>query len=230
MNRRSVWAGWVAILAAIMAGFGAGCEVGSPDEVVREAGISVGGYYTNPDGHLVSRNTGAPIRAMLLRQSGEELEGIDNNNYVFRGRISSASASSARFVLKGQTTAGVLGTIDGTIEVSGGTAIMRGTWIEPSLYGVVYGVATVPTNGGGGGGGTLTITPSGTITVARNSTTTFSASGGSGSYSWSVANPALGSISGSGSTVQYVAGNVVGTQTVSVASGGQTRSTRVIQM
>ncbi len=215
----------VAIMLLVAA---AGCEVGSPDEVVREVGINISGFYANGDGRLVSKNSGAPIINMNLIQNGEQLQGIDNNGRVFRGRVVSSSSSSASITLEGRTSSGVSGVIQATVDVSGNLATMRGTWIEASLYGIVYGQATVPTNQGGGGG-TLTINPSGTITVLRGSSTTFTASGGSGSYSWSVGNPSLGSINGSGSSVIYLAGNVAGTQTVRVTSGGQTKSTTVVQ-
>lgn len=220
---------WVAVvfsvvLLLVVAG---GCEVGSPDEVVRDVGISIGGFYANSNGRLVSQNSGAPIIHMNLIQNGEQLQGIDNNGKVFRGRIVSASSSSATITLEGRTSSGISGMIQATVEVSGGLATMRGTWIEATLYGIVYGQATVPTNPPGGGN--LAISPSGTITVSRNSSTTFTASGGTGSYSWSVAIPALGSINGSGSSVIYLAGNLSGTQTVRVSSGGQTRSTTVVQ-
>ncbi|MCX7819767.1 MAG: hypothetical protein N2652_11285 [Kiritimatiellae bacterium] len=215
------------VAGALMAAI-AGCEIGSPDEVVREVGINIAGFYANGNGRLVSQNSGAPIVNMNLIQNGDQLQGIDNNGRVFRGRVIASSPSSATITLEGRTSSGVSGVIQATVDVSGNLATMRGTWIEATLYGTVYGQATVPTNQGGGGGN-LAISPAGTITVARNSTTTFTASGGTGSYSWSVANPSLGSINGSGSSVIYQAGNIAGTQTVRVASGGQTRSTTVVQ-
>lgn len=219
---------WIGAAAALLLTTIAGCEIGSPDEVVREVGINISGFYANSNGRLVSQNSGAPIVNMNLIQNGEQLQGIDNNGRVFRGRVVAASSSSASITLEGRTSTGVSGVIQATVDVSGGLATMRGTWIEASLYGIVYGQATVPTNQGGGGGN-LAINPSGSITVARNSSTTFTASGGTGSYSWSVANPSLGSINGSGSSVIYLAGNIAGTQTVRVSSGGQTRSTTVVQ-
>lgn len=216
---------WAAMALAVA--LAVGCEIGSPEEVIREVGILLEGFYANPNGRLVSQNTGAPIESMNLVQRGDQLEGVDNNGRVFRGRITSASASSALITLEGRTTAGTSGMIQARVNVAGTTATMQGTWIEATLYGIVYGQATVPTNGAGGGN--LTISPAGTITVARGSTTAFTASGGVGSYTWTVVNAALGAINGSGSTVNYVAGNTAGTQTVRVTSGGTTRSTVVIQ-
>ncbi len=221
------WVRRAAAIAMAMA-LAVGCEIGSPEDVSREVGILLAGFYANPGGRLVSQNSGAPIKTMNILQNGDRIEGVDNNGLVFRGRIGSATGSRATITLEGRTTAGHAGVLQATVDVSGSTATMRGTWIEATLYGTVYGQATVPTNGGGGGGN-LVINPSGVITVARGSSTSFTASGGTGSYSWSVTVPTLGAINGSGSTVIYVAANVTGTQTVRVTSGGTTRSTTVIQ-
>ncbi len=223
--RAGRWAS-VAGLALIWAG----CEIGSPDQTIRQVGINIAGFYANPEGRVVSRNTGAPIETLNVIQNGDQIEAVDNNGRVFRGRIGSVSGGQASLTLEGRTTAGQVGVIQATVDVSGNTATMRGTWIEATLYGTVYGQATVPTNAGGGGTGNLTISPSGVITVARGSSTQFTASGGTGSYTWSVAIPSLGSILGSGSSVVYQAGNTSGTQTVRVASGNVTRSTTVIQL
>ena len=224
-NRVGTWMA-AAGAAAMLAGLSA-CEVGSPDTAIRSVEFNVAGFYANPDGgNLVSQNTGAAIVNLNLRQTGDQLEGIDNNGKIFRGTIGDAGTSSASITLQGETTAGNPGTISGTIDSSGTTATMRGTWIENSLYGTVYGQATVPTNGGSSGG-TLAISPSGNTTVARGSTATFTASGGT-TYSWSVTSTAIGTITPTtGSSVTYAA-VASGTNTVTVTSGGSTKSTRVI--
>lgn len=223
------WNRWAAAAgaAAIVAGFSA-CEVGSPDTAIRMVSLAIAGYYTNPDGgNIVSKNTGAAISAITLRQTGDQLEAIDNNGTVFTGTIGDAGTTAASITLNGHTTAGNPATLSGTVEKSGETATMRGTWIEATLYGTVYGTATVPTNGSGGGTGTLAISPSGTVNVSRGSTTTFTASGGS-SYTWTVSSSTVGSVTpASGSAVVYTAA-ASGTNTVTVRSGTDSKSTKVI--
>ncbi len=213
---------------AAIAGIGiVGCDVGSPDTVLREIGLVIAGYYANPNGgDLVSDNSGAPISTMNLIQNGDDLQGIDNNGRVFRGKVSTATETSAAIQLTGSTTAGTEGTIQATINVSGTSATMQGTWVEASLYGNVYGTATVPTNGGGSGG---SITISGSGTVSNNSATTYTASGGSGTHTWTVGNSSLGAITGSGSTAVYAANATDGTQTITVSSGGKTGNKTVTQ-
>lgn len=174
-----------------------GCELESANSVTREADIYVAGVYEHPTAGslLVSENSGEPITRFDLRQSGDQIEAIDNNDSVWRGTLGKESDTLASFTLSGKTTAGEDATADGTIETSGGSATMRGTWVEASVYGVIYGVATVPTNGGGGtytlttsvspsGAGTVALSPSGgsyspdtvvTLTASASSGHTFSA-------------------------------------------------------
>ncbi|MCX6996645.1 MAG: hypothetical protein NTV49_06075 [Kiritimatiellaeota bacterium] len=128
-----------------------GCEVGSADEVIAGAGGNFSGLYLNPDGgHLVSHNSGSPVDALNLQQDGNQLQAVDNNNLVFSGTLGDVSTQAvASFNLTGQTTAGAAVTVSGTLQKNGTTATMTGLWAEPSLYGSVYGRATVsasPTN------------------------------------------------------------------------------------
>ena len=122
-----------------------GCEVGSPDSVIQNVSMNVQGVYVNPQdgGKLVANNSGAAIIWMNLLQDGSQIEGIDNNNQVFRGSIHSVINDEASFTLDGSTTAGKSATIDGKILKSGTSATMQGSWIEASGYAWVYGVATV---------------------------------------------------------------------------------------
>lgn len=213
-------------VAAVAGAVLVGCEVGSPDTVIRQVGLIIAGFYANSGGNIVSENTGAAIETLNLIQDGSDLQAIDNNGRIFRGSVSSASESSAQIQLTGLTSAGAQGIIQAVVTVSGGSATMQGTWIEPSLYGTVYGTATVPTNGSSGG----TITISGSSSVSNNSTTTFTATGGSGTYTWSVGNSGLGTITGTGATGVYVANATDGTQTIRVsASGGGSGSKTVTQ-
>lgn len=203
-----------------------GCEVGSPDTVIRQVALTIAGFYANSGGNIVSENTGEAIETLNLIQDGSDLQAIDNNGRIFRGSISASSESSAQIQLTGATSAGAQGIIQAVVTVSGSSATMQGTWIEPSLYGTVYGTATVPTNGGSGG----TITISGPSSVTNNSTTTFTATGGSGTYTWTVGTSSLGTIAGSGASGVYVANSSDGTQTIKVtASGGGSGTKTVIQ-
>ncbi len=209
-----------------------GCEIGSPDTAVRAVSLVVEGLYRNPDGNLVSRNTGASIAQLDLRQTGDQLQGVDNNNRVFNGSIGRVVGASAQFSVEGTTTAGSRGTLAGTIDLSGTTATMRGTWIESSLTGQVFGQATVATNTTPTPAPTnttaLALSPAGPVSLVVGGTQGFTASGGNGSYTWSVADSSLGAIAGTGDTVTYGA-SAVGTQTVSVADATDTRSVTVIQ-
>jgi len=210
---------------AVLAGAGlVGCEIGSPDTVIREVGIVIAGFYANSGGNLVSENSGAPIETLNLIQNGDDLQGVDNNGKVFRGTVMTVAGTAASIQLTGRTTSGAEGTIQATIDSAGGTATMRGTWIEASLFGTVYGTATVPTNGSGG-----SIAISGAGTVTNNSATTYTASGGSGTYTWTVSSSSLGTIAGSGSTAVYAANSTDGTQTITASSGGRSGSKTVTQ-
>lgn len=221
------------LYAAAVAGLvslliGVGCELDSADSVVRET-LYVQGYYTNPDGdRIVGRNSGAPIKSLDIRQFGDQLEAIDNHNNVFRGTIGNASANSASFTLEGYTTAGQLGIMSGTFEVSGSSATMRGTWIEDDFYSTVYATATVPTNGGGGGA-SLKISPSSATLSSNNQTQVFTASGGSGSYTWSVANNTGTVTPTTGSSVTYTRASS-GNNTITVTdSKNRTASATITQ-
>jgi acyl-coenzyme A thioesterase PaaI-like protein len=213
-------------VAAVAGAVLVGCEVGSPDTVIAQVGLTIAGFYANLGGTVVSTNTGLAIQTLNLIQDGTDLQAIDNNGRVFRGSISTASDTAAQINLQGTTTAGAQGTIQASVNVAGGTATMQGTWIEPSLYGTVYGTATVPTNGGS----SSSITIAGPSVVSNNSTTTFTATGGSGTFTWSVSNSGLGAITGSGASGVYIANATDGTQTIRVtASGGGSANKTVTQ-
>lgn len=122
------------------------CEIDSSESVTRDVDINVSGFYDNDGAVVVSRNTGASIKSFDLRQSGDQLEAVDNNGKRFSGTIGSVNGTVASFTLTGNTTANQEATITGSISVSStdnnsGEGVMRGTWIEPSLYGTVYAVA-----------------------------------------------------------------------------------------
>jgi len=144
---------WLALFLTAIMGvaslFLLGCEIDSADSVVREVGINYSGFYVGDGGNLVSQQTGAKTTSLNLRQTGDQLEAVDNNGITFRGTIGTVVDDTASFVLDGATTAGQSVTIDGTLTASGTEGTMRGTWIEPVVIGTVSGQATInpsPTN------------------------------------------------------------------------------------
>ena len=144
---------WLALFLTAIMGVASllllGCELDSADSVVREVGINYSGFYVGDGGNLVSQQTGAKTTSLNLRQTGDQLEAVDNNGITFRGTIGTVVDDTASFVLDGATTAGQSVTIDGTLTASGTEGTMRGTWIEPVVIGTVSGQATInpsPTN------------------------------------------------------------------------------------
>ena len=218
----------LALLPIAIAALVSSCDVGSANSVVRTVEVNVSGVYAGPGGEdLVSKNSGAKISSLNLRQNGDKLEGIDNNFQIFRGTIGNVQGKLASFSLDGYTTAGNKGTLTGTIDASTTSAEMRGTWIEASMYGVIYGIATISTSSPSPGVD-LKINSPNTVTMKVGDTTNFTASGGS-DYKWSISNPTLGeSDQEDGSTFQYKA-ITNGTQTITVTSGGKTVSVTVTQ-
>ncbi|MFH0981196.1 MAG: PKD domain-containing protein [Planctomycetota bacterium] len=217
-------------LAGILAAF-LGCELESANSVTRESGIYVAGVYQHPTvgSLLVSENSGEPITRFDLRQSGDQLEAVDNNDSVWRGTLGKESDTLATYVLSGKTTAGKDATADGTIEVSGSSAIMRGSWTEASVYGVIYGVATVPlapTNAPPQTNATqVAISPTSATLTNNSATVSFTASGGSGSYTWSVSAGSNGNVSPTtGSSVTYTR-STSGNNTVTVADASDSGNT-----
>lgn len=206
MNIRTTltWTLLLGCLCSVVA-FSTACDGDSAEGIVRNVGLIVEGYYTHPSGMLVSDTSGADVISMNLRQSGDQLEGIDNNSVVFRGTIGQVvDNSNASFTLNGKSTSGANATISGTIAVSGTQATMSGTWIEDSLYGTVYGQATVPTNAPPSSSTGVSISPSNTQIPVGN-TRQFTVSGGTPPYDWVVSDQSIGTISGSGTTATYTA-------------------------
>ncbi len=158
-----------------------GCEIGSSDSAVRNMNVNFSGLYDAKDAttpFVSPANSGALVTRLNLRQNGDQLEAIDNNDIVFRGTLNDPSGDSgsatAGFMLEGHTTAGNSVTISGTLSGSGTTAEMKGTWIEPDRYCNLLGDANInaiPTNTGtytltvnispSNGVGTVSLHPSG---------------------------------------------------------------------
>lgn len=198
-KRRAVTLAFTLAMAGAAGLLFLGCEIDSAESGYRDVEISVAGYYKHPDpgACLVGKNSGAPVCAMDLRQTGDSLEGIDNNGYIFRGTIGDVNGSVASFTLYGTTTVGQEATMSGTIEATTDfKGVMRGTWIEPNIYSTVYGVATIPSNETATAD--LQISPSSATLTTNTQTQVFTVTGGNGSYSWSKdnANGTLNTTSG----------------------------------
>ena len=126
-----------------------GCDIDSAESGARNVGLRIGGFYqhSDPEDFLVQQTSGEPISSLNLRQAGDQLEAIDSNGIVFNGTIGRViDTHSATFNVDGRSTSGADATISGTITVDGASAVMLGTWIEPTLTSPVFGVATIPTN------------------------------------------------------------------------------------
>ncbi|HMP76634.1 MAG TPA: hypothetical protein PKE12_10095 [Kiritimatiellia bacterium] len=225
-----------------------GCEIDSADSFARDVSINFSGFYTACDGNdsIVQQATGARIRTLDLRQTGDKLEAIDNNSLVWRGSLGEPQNGRSSFELRGRTTEGVEGTFSGTLTSSdGGTTnstgsadgSMTGTYIEPNRFSTFCATATIPGSSGGGGddggsGGSLAVSPSGSQTIsAASGQINFTASGGTGSYTWNVSSASLGSLSTfSGPSVTYTrSGTSVGTQTLTLNDGSSTRNVTITQ-
>ena len=180
-----------------------GCEVGSSDSAVRNIGLDFSGFYDSTgtnSAFVTPANSGARVTSFNLRQSGDLLEAIDNNNIVFHGTVGDPSGSSgtgtSSFQLEGYTTAGQPVTISGTLSGAntGGnsaSATIDGTWIEPNLYARILGDAiinSIQSNAPGAFTLTVAVSPAGAGTVTPASGSTFS----SGSSVTVTATPAAG--------------------------------------
>ena len=171
----------LALLGVVL--ISAGCNVQSGNDAVRTISASISGFYTNPDGgRMVTQNTGNTVTQMNVTQQGDQLTAIDNNGNIFRGTIGRADESTATFELRGQTTTGQPVTISGNFVINGTTGTMQGTWIEPSLFGSIFGQATVDANPipapvTNAGTGTNTNTGTGTNTNTETGTNTGTGTG-----------------------------------------------------
>ncbi len=222
-----------------------GCEIDSATDVQRSVGVDFSGFYTRSNSSnsvvpIVTRNSGAPVTSLQLRQGGDRLEGIDNNNIVFRGSIGTFDGTTASFELTGRTTAGNDVTISGTLSTSGGsnetgatTGTMRGTWIEGAFYAAVFAQASVPGvssgggGGGGGGGSDLIISPnSATVSIGSSQTFNASRSGSSVNVTWTLSSSigTLSTFNGSSTTFTRTAG---GSATLSASDGSRTASAAI---
>jgi hypothetical protein len=217
-----------------------GCETDSPETIVREVGLFIGGFYRHPnDGNfMVPRTSGQPITSMNLIQSGDQLNAFDNHGFLYRGTIGRVlDGTQASITLEGQSTAGNAATINGIVVVSGNTATMEATWLEDALASPVFGQALVPTNAPSqppdGGNEDVEISPASVTLNAGGGTQTFTASGGSGDFTWALIDSGLGgitSITGSRSQTAVYSAQGVGTQTITVRDvNGDGDSSSIVQ-
>jgi hypothetical protein len=224
------------VAAAVSALFITGCDTGgSPNTIERNLGVDYSGFYTgqNSSNRIASQNSGAPVTQFNLRQTGANLEVVDNNGALWKGDIGNAPDAqnlTATFTLNGKTTVGEQVTISGTITKSSAGATdaqMTGTWIEPNFYATVSAHGSVSaTSTNSGGSGSFTISPPST-TVAIGQTATFSASGANGTVSWSASPAGFGQLSPNGNTASFLR-SASGTVTITAtASGGGSASATV---
>jgi hypothetical protein len=210
-------------VAALAAGLASmiGCETEGADSATRNVGVIFTGFYTGRDGGpVVQKNSGASIKTLDLRQNGDQLEAIDNNNAIWKGSLGEVIDGLSSFTLEGTTTAGEAATFSGTLYAAGVSSgstntgptqgTMQGTFIEPAFFSTFYGTATIPGaidsgNNGGGGSGSLTLNPTSASLTANGQSRSFSVSGGSGSYNWSVSDGSRGTLNTTtGTSVTYV--------------------------
>ena len=155
--------GWmlapVVVLGLLAVSVLPGCEVGSPNDVVATAnGNFSGTYAASSNDVLVVNNSGNAVTYLVLTQSGNQLQAVDNNGLLFKGTIgdilstsssgsstnsTSSTTKSASFTLNGSTTAGQTVNINGTLSASGSTGRMTGIWSEPGVYGSIAGTASI---------------------------------------------------------------------------------------
>jgi len=192
-----------------------GCEVQDVDGTTQVVNANVTGVYRNTDTNenngasFVSQQTGNTVTYMDLRQTGKELQGVDNNRRVFTGEIGSVSDSAVNFTLEGATTAGNAVTISGNIEVGDGNGTMRATWIESSLYGIVYAVANGPTINTNFLPSTNALTLKASDTeIAVGESTILTASGGNPPYDWDRSPSGAGDFENeTATTIKFTRGN-----------------------
>ena len=111
-----------------------GCNVDSANNLIRQVSVNIAGIYRSPNGgRIVENNSGAQITKLDVRQAGDQLEVIDNNNQIFRGTLSD-NGQNFSFNLEGRTTAGNEVIMSGAFSISDGSSTMSGTWIEETLY------------------------------------------------------------------------------------------------
>jgi hypothetical protein len=235
MKKLSMMSGVAFVLALIAASLGmVGCEVdSSSDNFLRNVSINFSGFYRNTltnDAPIVSRNTGSRIFTLDLRQTGDQLDAVDNNGLIWRGKIGEVFDTIASFTLEGTTTAGNRGTFTGSLTAEGITTgsnavsanakgTMTGTYAEPDLFSAFYAQATIPgaiPTGGGGGGGGGSLNVSGASTLSVGSTSSYTVTGGTAPYAWQASAGSFNPANPTGTTAIFRAPSNTTTVTITV--------------
>jgi len=210
-----------------------GCEVDSTTSVPSDNEGTIynfSGLYLNPNtstnGVLPivfphegsSKPSGKIIVSLRLLQYGSVLEAYDSANQTWNGSISALQGTTATFSLSGHTTAGQIVEVAGTLVYAAEKSTMNASWIEPTYYGTLSAIASVPpatTNSPSTSD--VTVSPTAATLSSNSSTKAFSVSGGSGTYTWTVANSTYGSVNPTtGSSVTFTSSKVVGTTYLTV--------------
>ena len=233
--------GWMLLggLLLAMAGALAGCDVDSVDSTTAVPSDNSGKIYnyaglylpagTNVDLLVfpTNRQSGVKLTWLRLLQYGTVLEGYDNANKTWTGKISSINEGNASFTLEGTTTAGNHVNVAGSLRYADQNSTMDATWIEPGFSGSIFARAAVSAPGTNPPVSGLTLTANPT-SVNLGGSSTLTATGGTGSYNWP-SSASFGTISGSGNTATYTrtGGTSSDRAIISVSSGGNTRSVTI---
>jgi hypothetical protein len=143
--KKTLWPMFALLLFVFVAcgGF-LGCETGYTNGTGVGLTGSFTGLYANPTGGvLVASSTGTFVSYLKLTQSGTDVNAVDNNGIPFEGTLNAVNSTSATVTLQGKTTAGAAVSITASLTASGSSAIMSGTWTEPTLSSPIYGTASI---------------------------------------------------------------------------------------
>lgn len=208
------------------------CNVDSVDNVTPIQSsdgniINVTGVYRHKDDNPATPivnplNSGNPVTQLDLRQNGNNLEAIDNNNKIFRGTIGSVSGgNTASFNMQGQTTAGRNVSISGNIKVSGDEGEMNGTWIEPDYYATISASAIGPSTFSNVT--TLSISPGsdGQLKTGESKTLTANVKNSTGGTITWTSDPSglINPGSGTGSKFEFTASSATGSVKITASLG-----------
>lgn len=186
------------------------------------------GLYTPSDNaeFLVfpdDKQSGEKLTWMRITQDGSSLQGYDNAGQNWTGAIDSISGGTARFSLRGATTAGAAVTISGLMAYSDSSSTVSASWLEHGgVSANFFATATVAspiTNTT-----ELAISPS-DATIPYGGSHTFSASG-AGPYSWSISGSCATLSSTNGAKVTAVWASS-GSATLTVTSGDKSASASI---
>ncbi len=116
-----------------------GCETGNS---IRGTNIQVYGTYT---GAPLANTPDGVITYLQLIQDGDELQGIDNFNRVFRGQLNEKSTTECEIFLTGHDAKGEI-TLTGIITGTSSSWLLAGSIITARYYVPMYGSTGRATN------------------------------------------------------------------------------------